>query len=97
MSVTGTANPGRKVKAKGHLPEEEEKDYLATAGPDGRYGATLIAPDKPGVNTFSVSSTDATTTSTFAVRESQKKRPWRARLNLDSTQHISCVCSPRDT
>lgn len=75
MSVTGTTDPGRKVTVKGHWPEEEDKHHLATAGPDGRYGATLISPNKPGVNTVSVSSTDATTTTTFPVRDPQKKKP----------------------
>ena len=75
ISVIGTTDPGRKVTVKGHWPEEEDKHHLATAGPDGRYGATLIAPSAPGVNTVSVSSTDATTATTFPVRDPKKKKP----------------------
>ena len=72
MSVSGTAEPGTRVSVKGHWQGEEDKHHPATAGPDGRYGATLITPDQEGIFEVSVSSTDATTTTTFPVK---KKRP----------------------
>jgi hypothetical protein len=63
VSVSGTAPPGAGVS----VTQGDGQHQHATAGPDGRWGATLIAPD-PGPQTISVSSTDATTTTTYTVR-----------------------------
>ena len=63
VSVSGTAEPGQGVTVE----QDDGQQQMATAGPTGAWGATVIAPD-PGVHTISVSSTDATTTTTYAVK-----------------------------
>ena len=63
VSVSGSAKPGQGVS----IDQDDGQHQQATAGQDGRWGATVIAPD-PGVHTISVSSTDATTTTTYAVK-----------------------------
>lgn len=62
VSVSGTADPGQGVTVE----QDDGQHQMATAGPDGHWGAMLIAP-APGDHTISVSSTDATTQTTYAV------------------------------
>lgn len=63
VSVSGTAEPGSGIT----VTQSDGQRQMATAGPHGEWGATVIAPD-PGVVTISVESTDATTTTTYPVR-----------------------------
>lgn len=63
VSVSGTANPGQGVTVQ----QDDGQQQQATAGPDGQWGATVIAP-APGTHTISVSSTDSTTTTTYTVK-----------------------------
>jgi len=68
MSVSGTATPNTKVTFSGSW---DFSNLSATAGPDGKWGANFMAPDTAGTHTISVSSSDATTSTTFAVKDDQ--------------------------
>jgi hypothetical protein len=63
VTLTGTAPPGAGVS----ITQDDGQHQHATANPDGQWGAHVTAPD-PGVHTVSVSSTDATTTTTYVVK-----------------------------
>lgn len=62
VSITGTAEPGAGVTVE----QDDGQHQHATANPSGQWGAHVIAPPA-GTHTISVSSTDATTTTTYTV------------------------------
>lgn len=69
VSVQGTGKPGEKVTVKGLRDGlGREKDMRANVGDDGLWGVSGMAPDKEGVETISVESSGATTSTTYAVR-----------------------------
>ena len=74
ISVEGQApNPGDHVVIETSWSDEKQH---AEAGPDGHYGGTIQQPpDTPGVHTISVSSSEATTSTTFPAKLVKKQRP----------------------
>jgi hypothetical protein len=69
VSLIGKGKPGTKITVKGLRDGlGRPKEMRATVGKSGKWGVSGMAPMKIGVHTISAKSTDATTSTTFAVR-----------------------------
>jgi hypothetical protein len=66
ISISGTASPGAKVSV---YDDWGGSELSATAGPQGHWGRTWVAPDTPGQHTIKVECLEETVAVTITARK----------------------------